>query len=61
VSEKKKTAKSASDRSTSTKRIETERLGKKYGLSTRLVRKVLQKEGPARRDLDKYLQKSAKK
>ena len=61
VPEKRKSGKAAGERATSTQRFEINQLGKKYGLSTKLVRKVMQKEGPARRDVEKYLQKVTKK
>jgi hypothetical protein len=59
--DKKKVGKADRDRVSSKEPYEVERLVKKYELPTPLVRKVVEQEGPMRKDIEKYLEKMKKK
>lgn len=59
--DKKKVGKPDRDRVSSKEPYELERLVKKYELPTPLVKKIVEQEGPMRKDIERYLDKMKKK
>ena len=58
--DKKKTGKADRDRVASTEPYEVARIAKKFELPPPLVKKVIEREGPMRKDVEKYLEKMKK-
>ena len=58
--DKQKVGKPDRDRVSSTERYEVDDLAKKHGLPPPLVKKVIQQEGPMRKNVDDYLRKMKK-
>jgi hypothetical protein len=59
--DKKKIGKPDRDRVAGNEPYEVEVLVKKFELPAPLIRKVIEQEGPMRRDVEKYLEKMKKK
>lgn len=59
--DKSKTGKPDRDRVAGGERYEVDQLAKKFELPAPLVKKVIEQEGPMRRDVEKYLEKMKKK
>jgi hypothetical protein len=59
--DKSKRGKPDRDRVSSTERYEVDHLVKKHGLPAPLVKKVIQQEGPMRKNVESYLEKMKKK
>lgn len=59
--DKKKVGKSDRDRVAGNEPYEVEVLVKKFELPAPLVKKVIEREGPMRRDVEQYLEKMKKK
>lgn len=58
--DKKKVGAPDRDRVSSGEKYEVDRLVKKFDLPAPLVKKVIQQEGPMRKDVEKYLEKIKK-
>ena len=58
---KQKVGKPDRDRVSAEERYEVDHLAKKFELPAPLVRKVVEQEGPMRRDVEKYLENMKKK
>lgn len=59
--DKSKTGKPDRDRVAGGESYEVDHLAKKFELPVPLVKKVIEQEGPMRRDVEKYLEKMKKK
>ncbi len=55
--DKKKTGKPDRDRVSGNEKYEVDYVAKKHGLPAPLVKKVIEQEGPMRKDVDAYLEK----
>jgi hypothetical protein len=58
--DKRKTGKSDRDRVSGNEKYEVDDVAKKHGLPAPLVKKVIEQEGPMRKDVDAYLDKMKK-
>jgi hypothetical protein len=58
--DKKRTGKPDRDRVSAHETYEVENIAKKYALPPPLVKKVIEQEGPMRKDIEKYLEKMKK-
>jgi hypothetical protein len=58
--DKKKVGKPDRDRVAGGEKYEVDRLVKKFDLPAPLVKKIIQQEGPMRKDVEKYLEKMKK-
>lgn len=59
--DKKRIGKPDRDRVAGAEKYEADRLVKKFDLPTQLIKKVIEQEGPMRRNVEKYLEKMKKK
>jgi len=59
--DKKKTGRPDRDRTSANEPDEVEHVAKKFGLPAELVRKVIQQEGPMRKNVEEYLERMKKK
>ena len=58
--DKKKTGKPDRNRVSGTEKYEVDHLARKFNFPSVLVKKIIEQEGPMRRDVEKYLEKMKK-